>query len=80
MLDKQFENKVTELETIIDYFSESHTDDNWFKSEQITASGTIAYRLDELADNTFDYSEEERAKILRLSAKAIRLIAYRKRT
>ncbi|REH79892.1 hypothetical protein DOS74_04105 [Staphylococcus felis] len=75
MSDKKFEHKVTELETIIDYFSESHSNDDWFKSEQITASGTIAFRLDELADDTFDYSEEERAKILRLSAKAIRLIA-----
>ncbi|WP_176745458.1 MULTISPECIES: hypothetical protein [unclassified Staphylococcus] len=47
---------VKEFESIIDYFFTNPEDEAWFEIEQITANDTIASRLDESADNTFDYT------------------------
>ena len=74
MLKNYFNNKKDELNGIINYFSTTRDlpeDEN----EKKTALGTIALRLEEIAEDNVEYSPEEKKELLQLSVEGLRSIA-----
>lgn len=73
MFDVEFH--VKEVEDIIQYFSKSHINDNWYQSEKRSSLGKLALKLDIVCNQMNSENIEDIKKVLEKVAEANRVIS-----